>query len=178
MKNLFYLIVLISLTSCTERIYRGEVTYVDPEKKLIELYGTNQSIWSEDQSLKEHDVVEITTKNKFQKFTVEVLCSPVHEHCHFDGYGLHVRGHIKEIRNGAPDDIRYEGNKYKAAYLEIPNESDSSISETLEIWVETNYDFTNEIVYVIILQDENFGYQLIQERNLILNYTTTHHQGH
>lgn len=183
MKNiLIFFIILFSISctkiiyECTEEIYRGQVAHIDSEeRKLITLYGTNQSIWSEERDILLNDIVEVSTVDKLQNVNVNVLCSPKLDHCHFV-YPLHVRGHIKEIPLiGKP--LEYGGQNYVTGEF-VEFTTNDSASDTIKVWVEQNYDFTIDSVHVILLENEFKAHQTVKGRKLVVHYTTIDHPGH
>lgn len=170
----------ITTLSCTSKIYRGEVTFVDnQDQRLIELYGTNQSIWSGDSNLGIQDVVEIETKNDFKKYDIKFVCSPVEGHCHFNGSGVHKRMHIRMLNQGSGSSqgsMVYNGTNYIAAEMQPRNSS-----QVLPIWVEENFDFNGpeanqlgRLVYGLLLEDQNSVYQYINGRVLLIDYDANH----
>jgi len=173
MKNLILLSVVFLITSCTKEIYRGEVSYKNDNRSLIQLYGTGQSVWSEDPLLHKSDIVEVESRNNFKKITTKVICSPVLDHCHYDGSGAHVRVHIKNDIAIDPSSLTYNDADYTAATMQLIGNSASN-----DVWIEKHFDFSDSPIFAVFLLDEEFEFQIIEGRFLILDYTTEDHAGH
>ncbi len=124
-------------TTITKEIYRGKVTLIDDQdRRLISLYGTNQSIWSEDHSLSENDIVEVVTEDNLENYKINILCSPVYEHCHHNGVGIHKRMHIWMMQStGNPQSTTYNGKNYIVANMRKLN----GVATTM--YVEENFEF-------------------------------------
>ena len=173
MKNILFVVLLFSLLSCTKEIYRGEVSYKQNSKSLIQLYGTTQSVWSDDPQISLSDIVQVETTSKLKKFKTKFICSPVLDHCHYDGSGAHVKIHIINDVANESESLEYNGVDYKAAIMEFDGDSSAD-----GVWIEKEFEFSNAPIYAVFLHDENFEFQSVEGRYLILDYTTEEHSGH
>jgi len=184
MKNLLgLLLVIFVFASCTKEIYRGEVIYIDENnRKLVQLFGTNQAIWTSAPEPKEHDLVQVETTNNFKSTTVDVICSPTNGHCHYTssinptdpGYGLHTRIHIRKVANFDYDDpdagFTYRTKRYVPATGEFTNRSTIH-----ELWIESTFDFNNPYVYAILMEQNHENHQIVNDRKMVLEYTREDH---
>ncbi len=161
--------------------YRGQVTFIDADNnKLIQLYGTNQTVWSENQNLLDRDIVKLTTENELESFDIEVICSPKINHCHFDGSGEHSKVHISEIGLTDQEQLNYNRTDYISARMRM--DDDSKIDT---IWVISDFPFiynadrdTSKEVHGILLKNKNFSFQRINGKYLMFDFTTENHPGH
>ena len=175
MKNILILTVVLSFLSCTKEIYRGVVTYTEPNRQLVQLYGTNQSVWTSNDSLSMSDIAQVETKNNFKKVKTTLICSPVLGHCHLvkedsGEIGTHSKIHIRTPLI-EPRTLEYSGRNYISTTMSFEDDS-----EIYGVWLEENYDFNApDSINAVLLLDENFSHQRIQQRSLVVDYTREDH---
>lgn len=186
MKNFLILaLAVFLLSSCTKEIYRGEVVHVENNKILIDLFGMDKAIWSDEGGVKHKDFVTVYTTNNLKTISVDKLCTPVFGHCHLDGDGLHNRIHIRE---GGNLTLEYGNNKYISAKIweldedgldELTiHELDQRRVERFDVWIKHDFDFDNSNIYIIRLTDKEDGFVEVDGRQVIKRYTLEEHPGH
>jgi len=178
MKYLVLFITFLTLSSCTRYIYRGEVTHTDNNNdRIIELYGSNVALKSDNQTIQTPNIVEVTTKKDYTIKSIKIICLNTSNHCDFITQGEHTLLHIREdsrLSTGSSNtELLYKGTKYIPAFAEF---NSSSIIE--EIWIEEGFSFFDRAGFGVLLLKNDFEEQKINGKYLLLHYDLEHDHSH